>query len=121
MGPHGSRHFKTLLLPQISFESFQIFSKFFLSGPHKSTVLDFLNFEFPILTNFLNSPLYPIGKQKTSIIWKTGDCRAKRSENWASGVSIQCTHGTFDTSVIKVILGSFGAFRFSTSLYLENG
>ncbi len=32
--------------------------------------------------------------------------RAKKSEIWASGVSIQCTQGNFDTSEIKVILGS---------------
>ncbi len=62
-----------------------------------------------------------MGKQKTSIIWKTSDRRVKKREIWASGVSIQCTPGTFDTSVIKVILGSFGEFRFLTSLYLENG
>ncbi len=42
MGPYESQNFKTLLLLQISFESFQIFLlKFLLSGPHKSTVLDF--------------------------------------------------------------------------------
>ncbi len=51
-----------------------------------------------------------MGKPKTSIILKTNDSRAKRSENWALGVIIQCTQGTFDTSVIKVILGSLGAF-----------
>ena len=32
------------------------------------------------------------------------------SEIWASGVSINCAQDTFDTSVIKVILGSFDAF-----------
>ncbi len=32
----------------------------------------------------------------------------KQREIWASGVSIQCTQGTFDTSVLNVILGSFG-------------
>ncbi len=47
------------------------------------------------------------------------DRRVKRIE--ISAVSIQCTQGTFDTSVIKVILGSFGAFRFLTGLFLENG
>ncbi len=36
--------------------------------------------------------------------------RAKRSEIWPSGVSIQCTQGTFDSQVLKVILRSFGAF-----------
>ena len=37
--------FKTLLLPQITFESFQTFSEFFLlSGPHKNTVFGFLKF-----------------------------------------------------------------------------
>ncbi len=62
-----------------------------------------------------------MGKHKTSIVWKTSDCKAKQSEIWASGVSIQCTQGTFDTSVIKVILGSFGAFRYSKTLCLESG
>ncbi len=48
---------------------------------------------------------------------------AKQSEIWASGVSIKRTQGTFDTSVIKVILGLSGVIRcrFLTSLYLENG
>ncbi len=60
-------------------------------------------------------------KPKTSIVWKTSNRRVKQSEIWASGVSVQCRQGTFDTSVIKVILGSFGAFRCLTTLYLENG
>ncbi len=51
-----------------------------------------------------------MGKPKTSIIWKMSDRRVKQSEIWVSGVSIQCTQCTFDTSVIKVILGSFGVF-----------
>ncbi len=42
-------------------------------------------------------------------ISKTSGRRAKRSEIWASGVSIQYTQGTFDIQVIKVILGSLGA------------
>ena len=44
------------------------------------------------------------------MIWKMSDRRVKRSEIGASWVSIQCTKGTFDTSVIKAILWSFGAF-----------
>ncbi len=51
-----------------------------------------------------------MGKPKTSIIWKTSDRRAKWNEIWTSWVSVHSTQGTFDTSVIKVILGSFGAF-----------
>ena len=49
---------------------------------------------------------------------KTAGRRAKRSKIRASGVSIQCTQGTFDTSVIKVILGSFGAFPIFKSVVL---
>ncbi len=49
MVTYGIENFKTLLLPQITFESFKLFLKFLLSCPHKSTVWDFLNFE---LTNF---------------------------------------------------------------------
>ncbi len=40
-----------------------------------------------------------------SFIWKTACRRAKRSEIWASGVTIQCIQGTFDSTVLKVILG----------------
>ncbi len=38
-----------------------------------------------------------MGKPKTSIIWKTSDRRAKRSEIWAPGVGIQCIQGPFDS------------------------
>ncbi len=52
MGPYGSKKFKTLLLPQITFEFFQTFLKFLLSCPHKSTGLNFWNFEFLIFHDF---------------------------------------------------------------------
>ncbi len=51
-----------------------------------------------------------MGKPTTSVIRKTSNRRAKQSEIWASGESIQCTQGTIGTLMIKVILGSFGAF-----------
>ena len=53
---------------------------------------------------------HSLAELKISIIRKMSECRAKLSEIWASGVSVQCTQGTLDTSVIKVFLGSFGAF-----------
>ncbi len=107
MGAKTSKRYSSLKSP---LSPFKLFLNFLLSGPLKSAVLEFVNFEFAILMNFLISPLYPMRKAKTSINWKTSDIGAKQSEIWASGVSIQCTQGTFDTSVIKVILGSFGAF-----------
>ncbi len=33
-----------------------------------------------------------------------------KTKIWASGVSIQCIQGPFDSKVLEVILGSFGAF-----------
>ncbi len=67
--------------------------KFLLDRPHKTAqfwifeILDFL--EILVLDfwpfEILNSPLYPIGKRKTSIIWKKNHHRAKRSEIWALG------------------------------------
>ena len=48
-------------------------------------------------------------KQKTSIIWKTSDRRAKRSESWDSWVVIEHIRGTFGLLAFRVILGSFGA------------
>ncbi len=119
MGAKTSKRYSSIKSP---LNPFKLFLNFLLSGPDKGTVLDFLNVEFLIFNNFfLISPLYPMGKPKTSIIWKTSDNRAKQSDIWTSAVSVQCTQGTFDTSVIKVILGSFGTFRFLTSLYFENG
>ncbi len=56
MGPYGSQNFKMLLL-QITFESFHFF---LLSGPQKSTVLDFWTLSlwfFTILTFFVSFSL----------------------------------------------------------------
>ncbi len=58
--------FFTVVLTKVLFWSFEILSFWFL-------------------TNFWISPLYPMGKPKTSIIWKTSDRRLKQSEIWASG------------------------------------
>ncbi len=75
MGPYGSKNFKTLPLPQITFESFQTFSDFVFTvvltnlkycfGFWKFCVSDFSDF----------SPLYPMGKPKTSIIRKSSGRR----------------------------------------------
>ncbi len=62
-----------------------------------------------------------MGKPKTSIIWETSECRAKQSEIWASGVSIQSTQSTFDSSVIKVILGSFGVLQIFGPVTVPSG
>ena len=48
-------------------------------------------------------------KPKTSIMWKTSDHRAKRSEIWDSRTVYQHIWGTFGLVAFKVILGSFGA------------
>ncbi len=46
MGPYGSTNFKTLLLPQITFECFQLLLNFLFSGDHKGTVLEILSLRF---------------------------------------------------------------------------
>ncbi len=51
-----------------------------------------------------------MGEPKNLNDMETSDRRAKRSEIWASGACIQCIQGTFDSLVLKVILGSLGAF-----------
>ncbi len=50
---YGSPNFKTLLLPQLAFESFQTFSEFSSEWSSQSTVLDFWNFEFFIFQEVL--------------------------------------------------------------------
>ncbi len=57
MGPYGSQNFKTLLLPQISFESFQTLSEISSQWSYKSSVLDFWNFEFLIFQEFCSFSL----------------------------------------------------------------
>ena len=68
---------------------------FLLNRHHKNTVLDFRNFEFLFFNKFLNFTIVPYGGTKTSIIWKTSDHRVKRTETWASGISVQCIQVTF--------------------------
>ncbi len=67
MGPYGSQNFKTLLLPQINFESFLPFLNFLLIGPHKSTVFFCFVFQilsFWFLTNFERHQCTLWGNQK---------------------------------------------------------
>ncbi len=64
MGPYGSQNFKTLLLPQITFESFQTFSKFSSHWSWQSSFgfLKFGLFDFSgILLVFVN--IGPNGSQ----------------------------------------------------------
>ncbi len=75
MGPYGSKDVKTLLLPQITFES----SEFSSQMPARNYCFEFWNFEFLILTIFLIYHGTP-GKPITLIIWTQSDRRAKRSE-----------------------------------------
>ena len=64
---------------------------------------------FRFLTLFFsknsNSRLYPMEKSKTSVILKTIDRRAKRSEIWDSRVVVQHIWGTFGLLALKVIWG----------------
>ncbi len=43
---------------------FKLFLNFLLSGPHKSTVLDFWHFKFPMFNKFLNFTIVPYGVTK---------------------------------------------------------
>ena len=55
MGPSGSKNFKTLLLPQITLESFQTYSEFSSQLSPQKYCFGF--FEFLIFNDFFNSPL----------------------------------------------------------------
>ena len=97
--PNGSQNFKTLLLPQISFESFQPFLEFSSQLSSQKYCFGFLKFKFQSFHEFLNSTIVPgMGKPKTSIVWKTSDRGAKLSEIWASGVSLLCIQGLWHLS-----------------------
>ncbi len=62
-----------------------------------------------------------MGNDKVCDIFQTAGRRVKRTNIWASGVSISCIQGTFDSQVFKFSLGSFGAVPISVTLYLGNG
>ncbi len=94
-----------------SVESFQTCHEFSFQWSSQNYFWDFWNFEFLIFNDFFakisNSPLYPVEKPKSSIIWKTSDRRAKRSEIWHSQVLTIPIWCTFDLVAFNVILGSF--------------
>ncbi len=109
--------FKTLLLLHITVESyFATYPNFFFSiGLTKVLFWIFAILSFWLLTNFWNSPFYPMGKPKTSIILKTSDGVKFGSWGWIF-------------SVYRVLLivkwlfwGRWVLFRCSTTLYLEHG
>ena len=75
-------------------KAFKLFLNFLINGPHKSMfgIFEILSLRFLTIFFFskiANSPLYPIEKSKTSIIWKRSDHRAKRSEIWDLWVVVQ--------------------------------
>ncbi len=86
MGSYGSQNFKTLLLPQTTFESFQSFPGFSSQRSRQKVlfwIFETLSFRFlMIFFNFTTVPY--LETKKPSIIW---------SEIWASGVTIQCRQG----------------------------
>ncbi len=72
---------------------FKLFMNFLLSGPHKSTVLIFINFEFLIFNELLNFTNVPYGETKNLNYLEN---ERPQSEIWAPAVSIQSMQGTFD-------------------------
>ncbi len=63
-------------------------------GPYGSQ--NFKTLHLPQITIESYQTLPEFSSQLFSIIWKTSDRREKRIEIWVSGLSIQCTQGTFD-------------------------
>ena len=58
-GPYGSENFKTLLLFKSLLNYSKLLLNFLLSGPHKRTILDFWNLEFPIFNEFFKFTIVP--------------------------------------------------------------
>ncbi len=97
--PHGNQYFKT----RQGLKFFKHFLTFLLNGPHKRTVLNFWNFEFPVLRGFFS------GNFTFTILFTTymDTPKLQLSRKWdiiersrvrlASGASIHSIHGTFDS------------------------
>ncbi len=104
MGPYGSENFKTLLLLQITTQSFLTSPEFPPSGRHKTPfgIFEILSFRF--LTFFFQNFKFTIvayGEIK--------NLNYLGSEILESRVVLQHTWGTFGLVPFKVILKSFGA------------
>ena len=90
MGPNGSENFKTLLLLQITANSFEACPKFSSNGLHKSTCGIFEMLSFRFLTFFFFFRKFQIHhcglwrNQKPQLSGKRTDCRANGSEIWDS-------------------------------------
>ena len=103
MGPYGRGNFKNATPISNHFWIFSnFFCIFFLVVLIKIlfSIFEMLSFQF--LTNFWNSPLFPMGKPKPgvySVYWflTMAGRRAKLSESWYWGLSIQRIQGTFDS------------------------
>ncbi len=109
MGPYGSKKLKKNKNGTLPSKHFWIFWNFFwiffsvVNTKVLFWIVDFLMFN----DFFLNSPLYPMWKPNTSIIWKTSVHSAKPSEIWAPGANFQCRQLL---TVKWFILGSLGEF-----------
>ncbi len=83
---HGSKNLKTLLFPQITFDFFfQTSAEFSSPWSSQKYCLEFFFFflkfcVYDFFPKISNSPLYPMEKPKTSIIWKMSVRGAKQSE-----------------------------------------
>ncbi len=111
MGPNSSENFKMILLLQIAAKSFQTCPESSFQRSSQKYIGDFWNFEFPIFKHCFRKfqiNHYSLWK-KNSIIWKTSDLKAKRSEIWDSRVIVPHMWDTFGLYAFKVILTSFGA------------
>ncbi len=79
MGSHGGENFKRLLLLQIAAEPFQTFPEFSSQWSSQNYVWDFPIFKDFVFENF-EFTIVACAEIKKSIIRKTSDGRAKRSE-----------------------------------------
>ena len=81
------------------------------NGPHRMTlrIFQILSFRFVTIFSRKFQIHHCMKKSKTSIIWKTPDRRAKRSDILDSWIVTQHILGTLGILAFKVILGSFGA------------
>ncbi len=61
MGAKTSKRYSSL---ESLSNPFKLFLNFVLSGPHKSSVLDFWNFEIPIFKEFFKFTIVPYGENK---------------------------------------------------------
>ncbi len=109
----GAKKIQNATPTKIVAKRFQTCPEFFSqwSAQNYLGIFEIISFRFlTIFFKHLNSPLYPMEKQKTLIIWKTSGRRANRSQSLGLN-RISSTYG------VPLVQGHIGVIRCNCNIF----